>query len=174
VTSPQPVELSPLEASALISHELQQARRGLYSADIELALDALAAALGLALQLGPAATEWVLAGTVDAARYLAGQQDANALSALGPALAGLTSQVRDAAVLPSISVMEAWAEVASALGALIGQVGLALTIAPDHGSTMMENARAQALLLDDATGNMFALTAWIDQVAVDLNKGKVE
>jgi len=174
VTSPQAVELSPLGASALIGHELQQARRGLYDADIDLALDALVAALGLALQLGPAATEWVLAGTVDAARYLAGQQDANAMSALGPALAGLTSQVRDAAVLPPTAVMEAWAEVASALGALISQVGLALTIAPDHGSTMIENAHTRARLLDNATGSIFDLAAWIDQVIVDLNKENVE
>jgi hypothetical protein len=60
--------------------------------------------------------------------------------------------------------MEAWAMVAADVGALIGQVGLALMIAPDHRAEMMQNARTRAALLDEATGNLFALASWLDQV----------
>jgi hypothetical protein len=168
VTSPQTIDLSPTEASALIEHELQESRRALHSNDLESALNRFVRALGLALQLGPAATERVLAAVMVSAREMAGQHDTNALSALGPALVGLTSQVREAAVLPPTAVMEAWAAVASGLGTLIGQLGLALTIASEHRTGMMANARTQASILDDATRNLFALVDWIDQVAADL------
>jgi hypothetical protein len=60
--------------------------------------------------------------------------------------------------------MEAWATIATDLGALIGQIGIALSISPDHRSDLLDNTRTRAQLLDDATGNLFALTAWIDEL----------
>jgi hypothetical protein len=144
--------------------ELEQASRSLKASDLSAALDGYVRALGLALQLGPALTEQVLISALGTARGFAEQPDPDGLSALGPALVDLVDQVRRAGALPRTPIMEAWATVASDLGALIGQVGLALTIAPDHRNGMIENARAHASLLDDVTGQIFALTAWIDQI----------
>ena len=168
MTSPQTIELSPTQASELIQHELQEAHHAFHTEDLESALDRFVKALGLALQLGPAATERALAEVMAAAREMARQQNANALSALGPALVGLTNQVRKEAALPPTSVMEAWAAVASGLGTIFGQLGLALTMAPDHRSGMMTNTHTRAILLDDATGNLFGLADWINQVAANL------
>ena len=168
MTSPQTIELSPTEASELIQYELREAHRAFHTGDLESALDRYVSVLGLALQLGPAATERVLAEVMTAAREMTRQQNTNALSALGPALVGLTNQVRKEAALPPTAVMEAWAEVTSALGTIFGQLGLALMIAPDHRSGMMTNTRTRAVLLDDATGNIFGLADWISQVAADL------
>ena len=168
MTSLQTIELSPAEASELIQQELQEAHHALHTADLKHALDRFVSALGLALQLGPAATERVLADVMAAAREMARQQNASALSALGPALVGLINQVRKETALPPTAVMEAWAAAASGLGTIFGQLGLALTIAPEHRSGMMTNSYARAMLLDDATGNLFGLTDWINQVAADL------
>jgi len=168
VTPPQTIELSPIEASELIQHELQEAHHAFHTEDLESALDRFVKALGLALQLGPLATERALAEVVAAAREMARQQNANALSALGPALVGLTNQVHKEAALPPTEVMEAWAAVASGLGTIFGQLGLALTMAPDHRSGMMTYTHTRSILLDDATGNLFGLADWIDQVATSL------
>lgn len=171
MTSPHTIELSPTEASELIQHELLKADHAFNAADLESALDRFVSALGLALQLGPAATERVLVEMIVVAHEMARKQNASALSALGPALVGLTNQVRAAAVLPQTAVMEAWVAVASGLGTLIGQLGLALTISPDHRSGMMTNTHTRAILLDNATGSLFGLADWINQVAADLQKG---
>jgi hypothetical protein len=167
MTTLESIELTPAEATAQVHQELSRASRRLQTGELEPALDAYTRALGLALQLGPAPTEKVLLATLDAAHGLARGQDADGLSALGPALVNLVAQVRDAGALPPTAVMDAWASVAADVGALIGQVGLALAIGPDHRRGMMNNARLRAALLDDATGGLFTLTSWIDQL--DLN-----
>jgi hypothetical protein len=164
VTTPRVIDLTPAEASRRIQKELEQAADALKADDLDTALDEYVRALGLALQLGPALTEQVLIAALDAAKGFAGQPHADGLSALGPALVDLVTQVRRAGALPPTQIMEAWAAVASDLGALIGQVGLALTIAPDHREGMIKNARTRAVLLDDATSNLFALTSWLDQL----------
>lgn len=168
MTSPQTIELSPTEASELIQHELKKGHRAFHTGNLESALDRFVSALGLALQLGPAATQSVLAEMMIAAREMTRQRNAIALSTLGPALVGLTNQVREAGTLPPTTVMEAWATVASALGILFGQLGLVLTIAPGHSSGMMTNTLTRAILVDDATGNIFGLADWINQAATDL------
>jgi hypothetical protein len=61
--------------------------------------------------------------------------------------------------------MEAWAIVASDVGTILGQVGLALSIEAGHRLGMMTNARLRAAALDEATGARFALTDWIDYVS---------
>jgi hypothetical protein len=163
MTTPKAVDLTPAKANERIQQELSEASAALRTKDLEDALGAYTRALGLALQLGPAPTERVLLGALRAARTLAQEQDANGLSALGPALVSLVAQVREADALPPTAVMEAWATVASDVGALIGQIGLALSIAPNHRRAMMDSARSRAALLDDATDSLFALTAWLDQ-----------
>ncbi len=163
MTSHRMIELSAPQASEQIWQALQRTHLALRSRNLEAALDELVSALGLALQLGPAATEMVLAEAVAAARELARRRDANALSALGPALVGLSLQVREAGVLPKTPVMEAWALVVSGLGALLGELGLILSIARDHRSGMMVNASVRAASLDDATGGLFGLGDWLDE-----------
>ena len=165
MTDPVSIDLTPAEASEQIHKELEEASNAVEARDLDAALDGYVHALGLALQLGPALTEKVLSAALDAAKRWADQPDPRGLSALGPALVDLVRQVRRAGALPPTPIMDAWATVASDLGALIGQVGLALTIAPDSRSGLLENARTHALLLDEATGHLFALTLWIDQLS---------
>ncbi|MGD8903406.1 MAG: hypothetical protein PVI67_07565 [Anaerolineae bacterium] len=164
MTSPQSLHLTPADAAALIQNQILEAQSALDGSDLESALDSVISALGLALQLGPAASERVLSEVVAVARELARRDDAGALAALGPALVGLTQQVKEAGALPPTSVMHAWAELASDLGALIGQVGLALTLNSSHRAGMMGKARMRAALLDDATSDLFALGSWLDQI----------
>jgi hypothetical protein len=165
------VELDATEASKQIGQTLQQTHHALQSKDTEGALDGLVGALGLALQLGPAATVRVLIEAVTVAREMAQRQDADAISALGPALVALTNQVREAGALPGTPVMEAWAAVAAGLGALLGEVGLLLTMDPSRRSTMMMNASIRAALLDDASHERLGLGAWLDELAGDLREG---
>jgi hypothetical protein len=164
MTPPRVIALGPAEASGRIQKELEKARDALHTGDLDAALDGYIRALGLALQLGPVPTEQVLGAILGAAQELTDQPHAGGLAVLGPALVDLVTQVRSAGALPPTSVMEAWATVTSDLGALVGQVGLALMIAPDHRVGMMKNARTRAALLDDATGNVFALASWLDRV----------
>lgn len=161
--APKAVELTPVEAAGLIDEGLAEAGRALRSHDLEAALDSYVRAMGLALQLGPAPSEQVLAAILQAARRLTRRQDTDGLSALGPALVELVTQVREAAALPRTAVMETWASFTSDLGALIGQLGLALAIPPDQRAGMMDHARTRAALLDDATDSHFALSAWLDE-----------
>jgi hypothetical protein len=181
MTAEKSVDLTPLQAANLIGSELSQAENALEARKFDAAIDGYIRALGLALQLGPAPTEQVLDGVLHAARILvlsvnsgasrsaemSGSMDdrntvSSSLAALGPAIVALVTQVRNADALPATGVMEAWATVASDLGALIGQVGLALDIAANHRSGMMDNAIARAKILDEATGNRFALGAWVE------------
>jgi len=169
VTLPRKIELSAIEASELIQQELQEASHAFHTADLESALDRYIGALGLALQLGPAATERVLAGVMDAAREMAQEHNAYALSALGPALSGLANQVREEGALPPNAVMEAWAMVAFGLGTLLGQLGIVLAIAPQHRPGMLASAATRARLLDNTTGNRFRLAEWLKELSADLH-----
>ena len=164
MTSPRVIALAPTEASGRIQKELETAQDAIRIGDLDSALDRYIRALGLALQLGPVSTEKVLGAILGTAQKLTDQAHADGLAALGPALVDLVTQVRGAGVLPPTSVMDAWATVTSDLGALVGQVGLALMIAPARRVGMMQNARTRAALLDDATGNLFALALWLDRV----------
>jgi hypothetical protein len=167
MTSPQTVELAPDQATAMIREELAQAAKILQTGRFDSALDRYTAALGLGLQLGPAPTQEVLTAILDTARTLARNQDGHGLSALGPALVGLVDQVRAAGVLPATAVMEAWAIIAADLATLIGQLGVALELAPDRRGDMIDNARIRASLLDNATDGLFDLEAWIDDLVSD-------
>jgi hypothetical protein len=158
------VDLTPEQAASLIHTELSQAGEELKASRDQEALDGYVCALGLALQLGPAATEQVLVTILQAAAKLACRLDARGLSALGPALVELVSQVRVTGVLPPTGVMEAWATVAEDLGGLIGQVGLVLALPSGHRTGMLNQARHHATLLDDATGSLFDLAGWIDEL----------
>jgi hypothetical protein len=158
------VDLTPPEASAWIGSELAQASGALCAGDLDAALDGYIRALGLALQLGPAPTEQVLLAVLETANDLAHQQDASSLSALGPALVDLVDQVREAAVLPPTAIMGAWAAVAADLGALLGQLGLALSLPPDRRNNLLDTVWASAALLDDATDRLFSLTTWLDKI----------
>lgn len=173
MTTPREIDATPAEASALIEDQLIQAQRAYHHCDLTLALDKFVNALGLALQLGPAASQSVLVEVMDVAREMACRGDAEALSALGPALVGLADQVHEADALPTV-VMEAWAQLASALGALIGQLGLSLTLTADHRAGMLTHTRARATLLDDSTGNLFALADWIHQVAAGIENNEAD
>lgn len=173
MTAPREIDATPAEASVLIKDQLLEARRAFHHCDLAVALDKFVNALGLALQLGSAASQSVLVVVMDVAREMACRGDAEALSALGPALVGLADQVHEADALPTV-VMEAWAQLASALGALIGQLGLSLTLPADHRAGMMAHTRARATLLDDSTGNLFALTDWIDQVAAGIENNEAD
>lgn len=167
MTAPQTVDLTVVEAAVLLHKELTRAKEALHSGSMDAFLDGYVRALGLALQLGPAPIERVLTDIIDTARQLARQHDAPGLSALGPALVALVNQVCEAGALPSTTIMQAWATVTADLGTLIGQVGLALTIAPGRREGMINNARTHAALLDDATGNLFALAAWLDEIPLN-------
>jgi hypothetical protein len=164
MTSPQTVNVTPVEAADLLRAELILASEALHSQNLDTASDHYVRALGLGLQLGPAPTEQALTVILQTAQKLAQWQDARGLSLLGPALIDLVAQVQEAGALPPTMIMEAWATIAADLGTLIGQIGLALTIPSDHRKAMLENARTRAVLLDDATGNLFALTAWVDEL----------
>ena len=63
--------------------------------------------------------------------------------------------------------MEAWAVIVSGLGALFGELGLILAIAHNCRSDMLANASTRAALLDDATGGLFELGDWLDEIASD-------
>lgn len=166
MTPHETVELTLDGVVSLLQAEVDEADAALHRRDFDAALDGHVAALGLALQLGPAPTERVLRVILSAAEELAGQAEADSLSALGPAVVGLVDQVREAGVLPQSPAMDAWATVAADLGALIAQIGLALAVAPQNRVGMLERARTRAALLDDATGTLFCLVAWLDRLAL--------
>jgi hypothetical protein len=164
VTPHESVELTLDGAASLLREELDRAEAALAAGEIDAALDSYVAALGLALQLGPAPTETALTSVLRAARPLSRHQGAAGLSALGPAIVHLVSQVREAGVLPATKVMAAWAVIAADVGALVGQIGLALAIPPAHRASMLAAARARAALLDDATGGLFSLGVWLEDL----------
>jgi hypothetical protein len=164
MTAPQTIDLSTGEVADLLEHNLAQAGGFLADNDLDGALDGYVCALGLALQLGPAPMKQVLEAILEAAHCLAQHGDADALSTMGPALVGLVSQVREANALPNTAPMDAWASVASGLGVLISQLGLALALPPEDRSRPYCSARAHAALLDDTTRGLFGLTGWIDEI----------
>jgi hypothetical protein len=176
------VEVTPAEAAELIHHELLQAAQALEAANLDATLDGYVRALGLGLQVGPAAAEQVLVAVLQASRQLALRQDAagchrcppvdapTVLSALGPEVVQLAKDVREAGALPDTPVMAAWATLACEVGTLIGQLGLALSIPPSQRAGMLDNARTRAALLDDATDNCFALTTWLDEITSATNQ----
>jgi len=161
MSEPDVLHLTVAAAAAWIARELEQASQVL-PLDLEAALDGYIRALGLALQLGPALMEWTLDGIRGAALFLGADQNATALSTLGPAVTGLVRQVRDAEALPPTRVMSAWATATEGLGVLIGQVGLALALPPERRRDLLVQARAQAALLDDVTEGRWQLVDWID------------
>jgi hypothetical protein len=160
VTEPQPIELTAGQAASLIHGELQAAALALQAAELDPALDAYVRALGLALQLGPAPAEAVLRAVLDAARDLARRGDAVGLATLGPAVAGLVGQVWEAGVLPANRVMEAWAAVATDIGALLGEWGVALSLPVEQRQGLRAQLKDRAALLDTATDSLFGLAAW--------------
>lgn len=165
MTEPNEIELSAAGASAHIAGELSLAGEALQEGKTDEALDGYVRALGLAVQLGPASTGQAVTCVLLAAHELAKRQDTAGLSALAPALVGLVSQMREAEAIPGTAVMEAWARFIEGLGAVIGQVGLALALPSGHRSGMMASARSHASLLDDATAHQFSLVAWLDEIA---------
>jgi hypothetical protein len=165
LTTHPSIDLTAAEAADLIKVELDRAQAALDAHDLEPAFDGYIRALGVALQLGPAPTEQVLVAILQATHELALDQDADALSTLGPALVGLATQVRQAGALPRTSVMEAWATVTEGLGALTGQLGLAMALPRDRRTSMMSHARTHATRLDDATAGLFGLVDWLDEYA---------
>jgi hypothetical protein len=159
--SPESIDLTPAQAGEWLHKRLERATDALQAGDPSTALDGYVSAVGLALQLGPAPAQMALTATVEAAYTWAHLEDASALSALGPALVDLVTQVRDSDALSPTPVMEAWLAVTSELGALVGQVGLALSLPPAHRAGMLSSAHARAVLLDAATSNLFSLIHWI-------------
>ena len=157
---PETLELTPQQAASLVGEQLAAAHRDLPD-NLDAALDRYVAALGLALQLGPKPAEQVVSAVLGAAYQLARRQDAEGLSALGPALVDLVRQVREAGALPMTAVMDAWAALAEEVGALVGQVGLAFALPEDRRQGMLDGVQARALLLDDASGGLFDVSGWI-------------
>ena len=164
MSEPWSIDLTPLEAAGYIERELQVARDSLQSCETDLAQDKFVSTLGLALQLGPAMVDRVLLCVMHEIRKLESSSGSETLATLGPALVHVVSQVRNTGALPSSKAMEAWATVASDLGAIVGQVGLALSIESNRRVGMLANARSRAAALDEATESRFAMTDWIDQI----------
>ena len=161
MSEPDILQLTAAAAAAWIARELEQASQVL-PLNLEAAMDGYIRALGLALQLGPAPMEQALDAIHGAALFWGADDNATALSTLGPAVTGLVHQVRDAEALPTTKVMSAWAAATEGLGALIGQVGLALALPPKRRRDLLVQARAQAALLDDVTEGRWQLVDWID------------
>jgi hypothetical protein len=63
--------------------------------------------------------------------------------------------------------MEAWAELALDVGALIGQVGLVHSLPPERHREIATNARTRATLLDDASNGALGLGSWLDAKALE-------
>lgn len=164
MTAPQPVDLTLSEAARLLDEELRAAKCSLEASEAGVAQDRFVSALGLALQLGPAPVQEVLLYVMDATHRLAQTADSESLSTMGPALVLLVGQVRQAGALPPTAAMEAWATLATDLGVIIGQLGLALSMKADRRAGILANARLRAGLLDDATEARFGFTTWLDQL----------
>jgi hypothetical protein len=163
----QTLDLTPARAARVLDRELASAGDAWRAGAFDSAVDGYARALGLALQLGPAAAEQVLAAIVHTTRGLESSEEAEALAMLGPALVDLVLQVRQAGALPTTRVMEAWAELTLDVGALIGQVGLACSLPPEHRREITTNAGTRATFLDDASHGALGLCAWLEAKALE-------
>jgi hypothetical protein len=163
----QTLDLTPAEAAGFLVRASAEAGDAWRAGAFDSAVGGYARALGLALQLGPAAAEQVLAAIVHTTRGLESSKEAEALAMLGPALVNLVLQVRQAGALPTTRVMDAWAELTFDVGALIGQVGLAYSLPPERRSEITTNARMRATLLDDASNGVLGLGAWLDAKALE-------
>lgn len=155
------LELSPSQAADRLHGELVEAGQALVARDLDAAFDAYVRGLGLALQLGPAAAEIALGAILVGAGELLRRGDGDGLCALGPAVAGVVDQAQEAGALPLTAAMQAWAGVAVDVGALLGQVGLALALPVERRAGLWRQAQARAALLDEATGDLFSLVAWL-------------
>lgn len=164
MSTPESVEVTPGQAIEMLFEELARAEETWRAGRQAEALDSTIRALGLGLQLGPAPTEQGLRSVLQTAREMTALGNSRALNRLGPGMVELVRQVDESGVLRGTPVMQAWAEVVTEVGALIGQMGLALTLPLDRRSGMLDKAHARAALLDDATGGLFALTAWLDDL----------
>ena len=164
VTKRQSISLTAPEAAELLRTKLAQAASDSRSSCLDTALDNWTQALGLALQLGPAPAEQALEAVLEEARRLSRCRDAQGLSALGPTLTGLVTQMREARALPPTAVMEAWATLVSDVGIMIGQVGLALDLPRDRRRGLLDNARTRATFVDEATEGRFGLSVWLAEL----------
>lgn len=157
------LDLTADEAAARLQDELVRAGQSLAGGEMEAALDGYVRGLGLALQLGPAALEMALSALLAGASGLVRRGDADGLCALGPAVTGTVAQVREAGALPATPAMAAWATVTDDVGALLGQVGLALALPAARRLSMWRQARDRAALLDEVTGGLFGLASWLGE-----------
>jgi len=164
----QALHLTPDQAAARMHAELVEAGQALATGDLEAALDCYVRGLGLALQLGPAAAEIALGAILAGAAELLRRGDGEELCALGPAVAGVVDQAREAGAVPLGGAMQAWAGVAADVGALLGQVGLALCLPTERREGPWHQAQARAALLDEATGGLFSLA---DLMGLAFGKG---
>lgn len=158
------VFLTADQAVAVLEHELAGADTALSAGRSDSAFDGYVRSLGLALQLGPAEIQLVLRRLLEAASKLACLDGAVGLNTLGPAIVGVVADARRAGAVPSCKVMEAWATATADFGALIGEVGLALSMAPGQRGGTIGGSLRRAAVLDDATGTMFGLTAWLSGI----------
>jgi hypothetical protein len=71
--------------------------------------------------------------------------------------------VEEEDALPETPVMEAWATVAADFGAIVGQLGLALSMPPEGWPALLTTAARRAAMIDDATGGLFDLAGWLSQ-----------
>jgi hypothetical protein len=167
MTQPRSVELTPEEAATLIHNELARASAAFRAGNQETGLSACTSALGLGLQLGPSPAGQILLSLLEEAHSLALRREAATLSALGPALIRLVADVRNAGALAPDSSMVAWANVAEEVGALVGQVGLVLTVEPQGRAGMLAAARRRAERLDEAMRDLFDLVGWLESMDLD-------
>ncbi|MBN1657756.1 MAG: hypothetical protein JXA93_05110 [Anaerolineae bacterium] len=157
---PESIELTPDGASAFLHDELALAADSYAAGDIDAALDAHVRALGLALQLGPAACEQAIGAVLESAR----QMTPDTLAALGPALVQLHNQIYEAAALPGTPVMQSWASVVAYVGMLIGLAGVAGNLSAADRQGLVSNVRAGATRLDAETEHLFNFAGWVDSV----------
>jgi hypothetical protein len=160
VTEHEFLELAPDEAVARIRREIANAIQAIQNQHLDAALGCYVRSLGLALQLGPGPTEQVVIAVLSGAQTLVRNNEAESLSALGPALVELVAMVRQASALPPTPIMQAWATVASELAAILGQIGLATSLPTDRRAGLLDLAQARIVLLDSATNGLFDLRNW--------------
>lgn len=169
--SSEVVDLTPVQAAAWLQQRLERASVALEAGDVSSALDAYISAVGFSLQLGPAAAQGTLGETVTAAKKWARLEEAGALSALGPALVAVADEIMRSETVSASPVMGAWAMVTSEVGALVGQVGLAVGVECAHRASMLRHALPRARLLDEITDHRFEMDLWIQNLFAGAGAG---